>query len=299
MTLVVVLVVGGFWWAGDEEPAAPPLAAASDGAGAAGAEAAGAVAAAGAPAALDRQAKPEAPPESAPPPASAPSPKAAPPAQAVPSPKSPTSPTSPTSQANQASPAIPKNQASPTGPKSPKSSKSAPSPKAVPRPRGASQGALAPLPRSRPTAVAVPAITIEAPVTDLHLDRKGQLAAPPVDNPSIVGWYAKGPTPGERGTAVVVGHRDTLTGPAVFLNLGVLNPGNTVRVARADGKVAVFTVDRIKTYAKDDFPDEEVYGATGRPELRLLTCGGAFDRKTGYEANIVVFAHLTDIAQKI
>ncbi|MFE5511570.1 class F sortase [Streptomyces sp. NPDC056529] len=169
----------------------------------------------------------------------------------------------------------------------------------MPRPRGASQGALAPLPRSRPTAVAVPAITIEAPVTDLHLDRKGQLAAPPVDNPSIVGWYAKGPTPGERGTAVVVGHRDTLTGPAVFLNLGVLNPGNTVRVARADGKVAVFTVDRIKTYAKNDFPDEEVYGATGRPELRLLTCGGAFDRKTGYEANIVVFAHLTDIAQKI
>ncbi|WP_432126381.1 class F sortase [Streptomyces sp. bgisy082] len=167
------------------------------------------------------------------------------------------------------------------------------------RPRDASQGALAPLPRSRPTAVAVPAITIEAPVTDLHLDRKGQLAAPPVDNPSIVGWYAKGPTPGERGTAVVVGHRDTLTGPAVFLNLGVLNPGNTVRVARADGKVAVFTVDRIKTYAKNDFPDEEVYGATGRPELRLLTCGGAFDRKTGYEANIVVFAHLTDIAQKI
>ncbi|MFE5831087.1 class F sortase [Streptomyces sp. NPDC056488] len=302
MTLVVVLVVGGFWWAGDEEPAAPPLAAApaaSDGAGAAGAEAAGAVAAAGAPAALDRQAKPEAPPESAPPPASAPSPKAAPPAQAVPSPKSPTSPKSPKSQANQASPAIPKNQASPTGPNGRTSPKSAPSPKAVPRPRGASQGALAPLPRSRPTAVAVPAITIEAPVTDLHLDRKGQLAAPPVDNPSIVGWYAKGPTPGERGTAVVVGHRDTLTGPAVFLNLGVLNPGNTVRVARADGKVAVFTVDRIKTYAKDDFPDEEVYGATGRPELRLLTCGGAFDRKTGYEANIVVFAHLTDIAQKI
>lgn len=134
---------------------------------------------------------------------------------------------------------------------------------------------------------------------DLGLDAKGQLATPPVDNPGVVGWYAKGVTPGERGTAVVVGHRDTLTGPAVFLNLGVLNPGNTVRVARADGKVAVFTVDRVKTYAKDDFPDKEVYGATGRPELRLLTCGGSFDRKTGYDANVVVFAHLTDIAQKI
>ncbi|MFC8174592.1 class F sortase [Streptomyces sp. NPDC057325] len=276
--MLVVLVVGGFWWTGGDEPAAPPLAAApaaSDGAGAAGAEAAGAVAAAGAPAALGREAKPAAPPESAPPPKGAPSPKATPPARAVPSPKGQ------------------------DGQESRKNPKSTPSPKAVPRPRGASQGALAPLPRSRPTAVAVPAITIEAPVTDLDLDKKGQLATPPADNPSIVGWYAKGPTPGERGTAVVVGHRDTLTGPAVFLNLGVLNPGNTVRVARADGKVAVFTVDRIKTYAKDDFPDEEVYGATGRPELRLLTCGGAFDRKTGYEANIVVFAHLTDIAQKI
>ncbi|WP_432123228.1 class F sortase [Streptomyces sp. S1] len=268
MTVLVVLVVGGFWWAGDEEPAAPALAsapAASDGAGAAGA---GAVAAAGAPAALDHKAKPEAPPENAPPPERAPSPKAAPP------------------QESKASP------------------KATPSPKAAPRPKGASgakdaSGAPAPLPRSRPTTVAVPAITIEAPVIDLGLDAKGQLAAPPVDDPRVVGWYAKGPTPGERGTAVVVGHRDTRTGPAVFLNLGVLNPGNTVRIARADGKVAVFTVDRVKTYAKDDFPDKEVYGATGRPELRLLTCGGAFDRKTGYEANIVVFAHLTDIAQKI
>ncbi len=150
-----------------------------------------------------------------------------------------------------------------------------------------------------PTAVAVPAITIEAPVTRLGLDAEGRLATPPVDDPRVVGWYAKGATPGERGTAVVVGHRDTRSGPAVFLNLDSLSPGNTVRVARADGRVAVFTVDRVRTYAKTDFPDKEVYGSTGRPELRLLTCGGAFDRKTGYEANIVVFAHLTDIAQKI
>ncbi|MBD0709691.1 class F sortase, partial [Streptomyces sp. CBMA291] len=157
----------------------------------------------------------------------------------------------------------------------------------------------APLARSRPTTVAVPAITIEAPVVELGLDAQGRLATPPVGSPRMVGWYAKGVTPGERGTAVVVGHRDTLTGPAVFLNLNALSPGNTVRVARADGRVAVFTVDRVRTYPKTGFPDEEVYGSTGRPELRLLTCGGAFDRATGYEANIVVFAHLTDIAQKI
>ncbi|WP_406056984.1 class F sortase [Streptomyces sp. NBC_01077] len=170
-------------------------------------------------------------------------------------------------------------------------------PKATPAPRPSPPPA--PLARSRPTTVAVPAITIEAPVTELGLDAAGRLATPPVDSPQVVGWYAKGVTPGERGTAVVVGHRDTRTGPAVFLNLDSLSPGNTVRVARADGRVAVFTVDRVRTYAKAEFPDKEVYGSTGRPELRLLTCGGAFDRSKGYEANIVVFAHLTDIAQRI
>ncbi|MET9954706.1 class F sortase [Streptomyces sp. NPDC006339] len=157
----------------------------------------------------------------------------------------------------------------------------------------------APLGRSRPTALAVPAITIEAPVIDLGLDASGRLATPPVDNPRIVGWYANGVTPGERGTAVVVGHRDTRTGPAIFINLNSLAPGNTVRIARADGRVAVFTVDRVRTYAKSAFPDKEVYGAANRPELRLLTCGGSFDPKEGYASNIVVFAHLTGVERKI
>lgn len=168
-------------------------------------------------------------------------------------------------------------------------------PAAQPQP----QAPPAPLRRSRPTALAVPAITIQAPVVGLGLDGTGHLATPPVDNPRVVGWYAQGVTPGERGTAVVVGHRDTRTGPAVFLNLNALNPGNTVRVARADGRVAVFTVDRIRTYDKATFPDSEVYGPSGRPELRLLTCGGTFDRKHGYAANIVVFAHLTGVDRQI
>jgi sortase (surface protein transpeptidase) len=157
----------------------------------------------------------------------------------------------------------------------------------------------APLGRSRATNLAIPAITIEAPVIGLGLDRAGQLGTPPADNPRIVGWYKDGPSPGERGTAIVVGHRDTRTGPAIFLNLNSLSPGNTVRVARADGRVAVFTVDKVRTYTKAEFPDQEVYGSTNRPELRLLTCGGSFDPKTGYESNVVVFAHLTDIARQI
>ncbi|MFD3944036.1 class F sortase [Streptomyces sp. NPDC058579] len=157
----------------------------------------------------------------------------------------------------------------------------------------------APLTRSRATSLAIPAITIEAPVMGLGLDGAGQLGSPPIENPRIVGWYTRGPAPGELGTAVVVGHRDTRTGPAIFLNLDSLAPGNTVRVARADGKVAVFKVDKVKTYTKEEFPDQEVYGSTGRPELRLLTCGGSFDPKKGYASNIVVFAHLTDVARTI
>ncbi|WP_329419302.1 class F sortase [Streptomyces sp. NBC_01268] len=172
-------------------------------------------------------------------------------------------------------------------------------PRAADRAGAKPQPPPAPLGRSRPTTLAVPAITIEAPVVKLGLDASGVLATPPIGNPRIVGWYAEGPAPGERGTAVVVGHRDTRTGPAIFLNLNALAPGNTVRIARADGRVAVFTVDRVRTYAKSAFPDKEVYGSTGRPELRLLTCGGTFDRKAGYESNIVVFAHLTGVDRQI
>lgn len=156
----------------------------------------------------------------------------------------------------------------------------------------------APLVHSRPVKVAIPAIFIETPVVGLGLDKKGRLGAPPLSRPMEVGWYRKGPSPGEAGTALLVGHRDTATGPAVFLNLNALRRGETVKVTRADRRTAVFTVDEVKTYTKDEFPDDKVYGATGRPELRLLTCGGRFDKKNGYSANVVVFAHLTSLEKK-
>ncbi|MEN8653075.1 class F sortase [Streptomyces sp. 21So2-11] len=176
----------------------------------------------------------------------------------------------------------------------------APGPRAEPkaRPRPAPRPPPAPLAPSRAIRLAVPSITVEAPVVGLGLDRSGHLLTPPVDHPRLVGWYRGGPTPGEAGTAVAVGHRDTRTGPAVFLNLNSLKPGNTVRVTRKDGRTAVFTVDSVRTYEKSKFPDDEVYGATGRPELRLLTCGGAFDPRAGYASNVVVFAHLTGVTKE-
>ncbi|MFC0601618.1 class F sortase [Streptomyces palmae] len=149
-----------------------------------------------------------------------------------------------------------------------------------------------PLSASPATALSIPALELEAPVTEVGLDPRGHLATPPVDDARLAGWYRGGPAPGEQGTSVIVGHRDTRNGPAVFLNLDDLDPGDTVKVARADHRTAVFTVDKVRTYTKAHFPDRRVYGSTGRPELRLLTCGGTFDRRRGYAANIVVFAHL-------
>ncbi|MFF3613945.1 class F sortase [Streptomyces sp. NPDC002580] len=150
-----------------------------------------------------------------------------------------------------------------------------------------------PLTRSRATSLRIPSLGLEAPVMGLRLDHERRLTAPPVDDPKVVGWYSDGPTPGERGTAVVVGHRDTRTGAAVFAPLERIRTGVLVEARRVDGRTAVYTVDAVRTYAKAHFPDAEVYGARDRPELRLITCGGAYDRKTGYTANLVVFAHLT------
>ncbi|MER7924416.1 class F sortase [Streptomyces sp. NPDC096057] len=154
-----------------------------------------------------------------------------------------------------------------------------------------------PLPRSRATGLVIPYVGVDAPVIPLRLGRERRMSAPPDDDPKRVGWYADGPTPGEQGTAVAVGHLDTMTGPAVFAGLGQLKPGRLIEARRADGRTAVYTVDAVRTYEKAHFPDREVYGARGRPELRLITCGGSFDHRTGYSGNTVVFAHLTAVRE--
>ncbi|MGA5821248.1 class F sortase [Kitasatospora sp. NPDC094028] len=149
------------------------------------------------------------------------------------------------------------------------------------------------LKRARPTRLRIPQIAVDAPFTELALGPTGQLDAPPPDDKNLVGWYRDGVTPGERGSAVVAGHIDTSKGPAVFLLLSLLLPGNKVEVSRADGTVAVFSVDSVETFAKNAFPDQKVYGKTPDAQLRLITCGGTYDKKKrDYLDNVVVFAHL-------
>ncbi|MFB7930579.1 class F sortase [Streptomyces sp. NPDC056039] len=149
------------------------------------------------------------------------------------------------------------------------------------------------LPPSPPDRIRIPAIRVDAPLTGLGLTRTGSLDAPPAARGNLAGWYEAGTTPGERGTAIVAGHVDNADGPAVFYALGALTKGSTIEVDRRDGRVAVFTVDAVEAYPTKDFPDQKVYGPARRPELRVITCGGGYSRATGYQGNVVVFAHLT------
>ncbi|MHC3472096.1 class F sortase [Streptomyces sp. 7R007] len=149
------------------------------------------------------------------------------------------------------------------------------------------------LPPSPPDRIRIPSIRVDAPLTGLGLTPTGSLDAPPAGRKNLAGWYESGTTPGERGTAIVAGHVDNADGPAVFYDLGALRKGSRVEVDRRDGSVAVFTVDAVEVYDARHFPDEKVYGAAGRPELRVITCGGGYSRATGYQGNVVVFAHLT------
>ncbi|MYS39961.1 class F sortase [Streptomyces sp. SID5998] len=149
------------------------------------------------------------------------------------------------------------------------------------------------LPPSPPTRIRIPSIRVNAPLMGLGLTPAGSLDVPPADDKNLAGWYESGTTPGERGTAIVAGHVDNTRGPAVFYDLGALKKGSAIEVDRRDGGVAVFTVDAIEVYQAKDFPDDKVYGAADRPELRVITCGGGYSRATGYQGNVVVFAHLT------
>lgn len=156
--------------------------------------------------------------------------------------------------------------------------------------------ALKPLGGALPQRVDIPAMGVRAPVVARGLDADGALDPPPFAQPGTVGWYAAGVRPGAAGTALFVGHVDTETAPAVFYRLSAVRPGQAVRVVGDDGTVTEFTVDDVEVLPRDHFDARQAYGPRepGRAELRLVTCGGTFDRtRRAYTANVVVSAYLT------
>jgi hypothetical protein len=166
--------------------------------------------------------------------------------------------------------------------------------------RAALPPAHPPLGAALPHRLDIPGLGVQAPVVPRGLDGRGAPDPPPFDQPGVVGWYRDGAAPGAPGTALMVGHADTATRPAVFHRVSTLRPGERIRVARADGRIAEFTVEDVRVLARDRFDARQAYGPrrAGRAELRLVTCGGSFDRATGsYTANVIVSAYLTAITR--
>ncbi|MFC9581823.1 class F sortase [Streptomyces yangpuensis] len=158
--------------------------------------------------------------------------------------------------------------------------------------------AHAPVAGSLPQRVDVPSIGIQAPVVSRGLDKDGAIDPPPYDSPGTVGWWGQGVQPGAAGTALMVGHVDTRSKPAVFYGLSSAQPGDKVRVLRADGSVAEFTIEDVRVYERAAFDAHKAYGprVRGRAELRLVTCGGTYDKAAKeYTANVVVSAYLTGV----
>ncbi|MEU9231411.1 class F sortase [Streptomyces subrutilus] len=156
--------------------------------------------------------------------------------------------------------------------------------------------AHAPLAAALPQRVDVPSIGVQAPVIPRGLDADGAIEPPPYDSPGTVGWWSNGVQPGAAGAALMVGHVDTKSKPAVFYGLSSAQPGEKVRVVRADGSVAEFTIEDVRVYERAAFDAHKVYGQRirGRAELRLVTCGGTYDKAAKeYTANVVVSAYLT------
>jgi Sortase domain len=145
------------------------------------------------------------------------------------------------------------------------------------------------LPPSPPVRVEIPAIGVSSSLVRLGLNPDRTMEVP--GDFQVAGWFTGGPQPGQLGPAVIAGHVDSRTGPAVFYRLRDLRPGDQIRVVRADRRVVRFEVDSLASYPKRSLPSEAVYGATTAPVLRLITCAGTFDRSSrSYRDNLVVSA---------
>jgi sortase (surface protein transpeptidase) len=145
----------------------------------------------------------------------------------------------------------------------------------------------------RPTSVKIPKIGAESSLLAVAVKTDGTISVPSVHTPMQAAWYKLSPVPGDVGPAIVLGHVDGDKKPGIFYKLKDLAPGDEVDVDRSDGRKLKFVVDRVTQVPKDTFPRDAVYGNSDKPELRLITCGGAFDHaEHSYKDNIVVYANL-------
>ena len=147
------------------------------------------------------------------------------------------------------------------------------------------------VPHSAPVALRIPAIGVDVSLSTLGLNADRTVQVP--TDFQQAGWFGLGPSPGQTGSAVILGHVDSYTGPAVFFQIRTLRAGDQVNVSLADGAIAHFQVTAVAMYAKDQFPAQQVYAPHGGSALQLVTCGGTFDTHTrSYLSNIVAYTTL-------
>jgi sortase (surface protein transpeptidase) len=151
------------------------------------------------------------------------------------------------------------------------------------------------IPRSRPVRLTIPTLSINIYVGMLGLQVDHQVMVP--TSTHVVDWFDEGPTPGQVGSAVILGHVDSYLGPGTFFYLKLLKPGNAIFLELNDRTVERYVVTKVEQYSKSAFPDRLVYGSNGSRSLQLVTCGGTFNHDTGsYESNVVVFSHLVSVS---
>lgn len=144
-----------------------------------------------------------------------------------------------------------------------------------------------------PASISIPRIDASSTLVELGLNADQTVQVPPVETPRQAGWFTGAPKPGEPGPAVILGHVNGSGQPGIFARLTELTAGDEIQVRRTDGTTARFTADSVDQVPKNAFPTDEVYGNTAGPELRLITCGGSFDRKArSYRDNVIVYAVL-------
>jgi sortase (surface protein transpeptidase) len=152
------------------------------------------------------------------------------------------------------------------------------------------------IPRSGPERLEIPALGVNIAVGRLGLQPDGEVEVPATTH--TVGWFVRGVTPGQIGSAVILGHVDSYLGPGIFFELKTLKANDMIVVTLADGTVTRFRVNKVVQFAKTDFPDQLVFGSRGTRSLQLVTCGGPFDSATGhYLANVVVFSRLVSVSR--
>lgn len=140
----------------------------------------------------------------------------------------------------------------------------------------------------RPATVEIPAIAVAAQIVEVGLQPDGAMEVPDF---GLAGWYGLGPRPGAPGPSVVVAHVDSQSGPDVFLRLHELQSGDRIHIGGDDGLVRSFVVEGLEQVPKHKLPVDKIWVDTEEPLLRLITCGGSFDRSTGhYRDNVIVYA---------